>query len=143
MDNIKGTKTRARIAAVEILYRIDLIGDNPDAVTSEVILRRKLRGQASQYLRKLVSRMIEELDRIDSAISRSLTEWKLDRISFVERAILRIAVCEMLLFPEIPPKVSIDEAVELARFYGTDGSARFVNGVLDSLYKREIIVLKE
>ncbi len=140
MDNVKGAKTRARIAAVEILYRIDLMGDDPACVTLEVIARRKLRGQASQYLKTVVSSLTENIERIDSAISRSLTEWRLDRISYVERAILRIAVCEMLLFSDIPPKVSIDEAVELARFYGTEGSARFVNGVLDSLYKREILV---
>ncbi len=135
---MKGTRTRARIAAVEILYRIDLIKVETQEVLDEVIKRRRLSGESAAYLRSLVKNTMNEIERIDAMISRSLTDWKLERLSFVDRAILRLASCELLCFPEIPPKVSIDEAVELARFYGTEGAARFVNGVIDSLYKREI-----
>lgn len=139
---IKGPRTRARIAATEILYRVDLIGEDPSKITEEVIRRRRLSGRAVDYLKALIQKTISEQERIDSALSRSLTDWKLDRLSYVDRAILRLAACEILLFPDIPPKVSIDEAVELARFFGTEGSARFVNGVLDSLYKREVLASK-
>jgi len=139
-DTFKGPRTRARIAAVEILYRIDLVEAEPLQVTEEVIRRRRLRADSVDYLRTLIQKTIQEQERIDASLSRSLTDWKLNRLSYVDRAILRLATCEILLLPQIPPKVSIDEAVELARFYGTQSSARFVNGVLDSLYKREVLV---
>jgi len=138
-DARKGARTRARIAAVEVLYRIDLVDEEPSGALNEVIRRRRLKGGAAQYLRTLVQKTLREQERIDSSLSRSLTDWRLERVSYVDRAILRLAACEMLYLAEIPPKVSIDEAVELARFYGTEGSARFVNGVLDSLYKREVL----
>jgi N utilization substance protein B len=135
----KGSRTRARIAAVEVLYRIDLVDEKMSLVLNEVIKRRRLRGEAVDYLQGLVRGTMDKKERIDASLSRSLTDWRLDRLSYVDRAILRLAACEILFFPQIPPKVSIDEAVELARFYGTEGSARFVNGVLDSLYKREVL----
>lgn len=138
----KGPRTRARIAATEILYRIDLVGADATKITDEVIRRRRLSGGAADYLKALIQKTIKEQERIDSSLSRSLTDWRLDRLSYVDRAILRLAACEMLFLPDIPPKVSIDEAVELARFFGTEGSARFVNGVLDALYKREILASK-
>jgi len=125
---------------VEILYRIDLVEAEPSQVTEEVIRRRRLRADSADYLRTLIQKTIQKQERIDASLSRSLTDWKLNRLSYVDRAILRLATCEILLLPQIPPKVSIDEAVELARFYGTQSSARFVNGVLDSLYKREVLV---
>lgn len=139
-STLKGFRTRARIAAVEILYRIDLVEAEPSQVTEEVIRRRRLRADSADYLRTLIQKTIQKQERIDASLSRSLTDWKLNRLSYVDRAILRLATCEILLLPQIPPKVSIDEAVELARFYGTQSSARFVNGVLDSLYKREVLV---
>jgi len=142
-DTLKGPRTRARIAAVEILYRIDLVDADPLKVTVEVIRRRRLKTNSADYLRILIQKTIREQNRIDSSLSRSLTDWRLERLSYVDRAILRLAACEILFLAEIPPKVSIDEAVELARFFGTQGSARFVNGVLDSLYKREIPVSEQ
>lgn len=142
-STLKGPRTCARIAAVEILYRIDLVDADPLKVTVEVIRRRRLKTNSADYLRILIQKTIREQKRIDSSLSRSLTDWKLERLSYVDRAILRLAACEILFLAEIPPKVSIDEAVELARFFGTQGSARFVNGVLDSLYKREIPVSEQ
>lgn len=142
-STLKGPRTRARIAAVEILYRIDLVDADPLKVTVEVIRRRRLKTNSADYLRILIQKTIREQNRIDSSLSRSLTDWRLERLSYVDRAILRLAACEILFLAEIPPKVSIDEAVELARFFGTQGSARFVNGVLDSLYKREIPVSEQ
>ncbi|MBD3286023.1 transcription antitermination factor NusB, partial [candidate division WOR-3 bacterium] len=121
----KGTRTRARIAAVEVLYRLDLLEDeNPTTVIMEVITRRQLAGTAADYLNELAKKTLKQQMHIDAMIERSLTDWRLVRLSYVDRAILRLAACEMLYFAQIPPKVSIDEAVELARFYGTEGSAR-------------------
>ena len=142
-STLKGPRTCARIAAVEILYRIDLVDADPLKVTVEVIRRRRLKTNSAEYLRILIQKTIREQNRIDSSLSRSLTDWRLERLSYVDRAILRLAACEILFLAEIPPKVSIDEAVELARFFGTESSARFVNGVLDSLYKREIPVSEQ
>ena len=77
----------------------------------------------------------EHLLEIDEALRGALDNWRLDRLSTIDRAVLRIAAVEILHLDEIPPKVAIQEAIRLADAYGGDDSPRFVNGVLDALYK--------
>jgi len=88
------------------------------------------------YIRTVLALLDEHLPAVDSALRSALDNWRLDRLSKIDRAVLRIAATEMLYLPEIPPKVAIQEAIRLAEAYGGDDSPRFVNGVLDALYKR-------
>lgn len=123
---------------MEVLYRVDLVGDDPSPICEEVIKRRGLKSNGAQHLKSLVEKTLSMLPEIDRAIQRSLTEWRLERLSYIDRAIIRLAACELMFFADVPFKVVIDQAVELARFFDTEGSARFVNGVLDALYKHQI-----
>jgi N utilization substance protein B len=81
--------------------------------------------------------MDQHLPEIDAALRGALDNWRLDRLSRIDRAVLRIAATEMLYVDEIPPRVAIQEAIRLAEAYGGEDSPRFVNGVLDALYKRD------
>jgi N utilization substance protein B len=82
---------------------------------------------------KLLRRTVEQSNTADEIISVHAENWDLDRIAAIDRALLRMATCELLTFEEIPPKVSIDEAIEIAKKYSTPKSGPFINGILDSI----------
>jgi N utilization substance protein B len=97
---------------------------------------RRISPRRVPYVRRVLALMDEHLPEIDQALRGALDNWRLDRLSKIDRAVLRIAATEMLHVEEIPPKVAIQEAIRLAEAYGGEDSPRFVNGVLDALYKR-------
>lgn len=107
-----------------------------DEVTKEVLEKVKLNEKNLEFLDKLISKIKENKKTIDKTIKKHLINWKLERLSYIDRAILRIATCELLYFDDIPPKVSIDEAIELAKEFSDQDAKRFVNGVLDAIYKK-------
>lgn len=85
------------------------------------------------YYDKAVNMCFENIDNIDNKISEHLSGWKIERLSKVNLSILRLALCEILYFEDIPYQVSINEAVEIAKKYGEDGAPKFINGVLASI----------
>jgi len=96
---------------------------------------RQINEDSRVYLRTLVQHVADHRDRIDRELERALTNWRFDRLSVIDRNILRLAAAEMLYEEEVPFAVSIQEAIVLAEKYGTTESPRFVNGVLDALRK--------
>ncbi len=88
------------------------------------------------YLELLLEALQDHLPDVDRALQGALENWRLDRLSVMDRSILRIGATEILFLEDIPPKVSIQEGIHLAEAYGGKDSPRFVNGVLDALYKR-------
>ncbi len=125
----------AREAALETLYRLDLVGDEPDDTIEEIINRKNPSEEVESYLRRLVQTVQNSRGDIDQVLRRNLKRWNLRRLRVLDRAILRIACAEILYFDDVPPKVSINEAVDIAKKFGDDDSGRFVNGVLDGVYK--------
>jgi transcription antitermination factor NusB len=125
----------ARECALEVLYRLDLVGDEPEQTIAEILLRKNPSEEAETYLRRLVDAAQGSQSEIDSSLRKHLRRWRLERLTVLDRAILRLAAAEILYFEDIPPKVSINEAVEVAKKYGDDDAGRFVNGVLDSVYR--------
>ena len=101
-----------------------------DTVQTRVVAERRL-----PYVREVLDLMDESLPEVDRALQRALDNWRLDRLSTLDRAILRLGATEILFMEEVPPKVSIQEGIRLAESYGGPESPRFVNGVLDALYK--------
>ncbi len=106
-----------------------------DEVVKQVLEKIKLNEKNLEYLDKLISQIKEHKKKIDRTIKKYLINWDFQRLSYIDRAILRIATCELLYFEDIPPKVSIDEAIELAKEFSDDDARRFINGVLDAIYK--------
>lgn len=100
------------------------------------MFRRRIGAERRPYIRRLVEALAADTAGVDSAVQEALTNWRMERLSAIDRNILRLAATEMLHFEDIPPRVSIQEALRLAEKYGTDQSPRFVNGVLDALMRR-------
>jgi N utilization substance protein B len=96
-----------------------------------------LAGDSAQYARELVRKTFGAVEKIDGVIARHAANWELKRMAAIDRNILRLAAAELFFFGDVPYKVVIDEAVELAKRYGADESGRFVNGILDSIHKEK------
>ena len=131
-------RSKARAWALRVLYAWEARGRDGDltAVLEEFLTGRLIARGRREYLRRVVETVESDRDAIDRALQQALTNWRFDRISSIDRNILRIAAVEMLRFEDVPPRVSIQEALRLAERYGTDQSPRFVNGVLDGLMRR-------
>ncbi|MGQ9707563.1 MAG: transcription antitermination factor NusB [bacterium] len=128
----------ARESAVEVLYRLDLVGDEPEDTIEEICARKNPSEQAETYLRRLIQTVDNKRSEIDAALRHHLKRWRLERVTYIDRAILRVGCAEILYFDDIPPKVAINEAVEMAKKFGDDQAGKFVNGVLDGVYKAKV-----
>lgn len=102
-------------------------------VLEEFLVERRIARESRPYLGTLVETVDEHRESIDGALERALTNWRLERLSAIDRNILRIGAAELMFVDDVPPRVSIQEAIILAEKYGTAESPRFVNGVLDAL----------
>ena len=106
-----------------------------DALVDTVATRR-VSPRRLPYIRSVLDLLDENLEEVDAKLSSALENWRLERVGKIDRAVLRIGAVEILYIDEVPPKVSIQEAIRLAEAYGGPDSPRFVNGVLDALFKR-------
>jgi len=125
----------ARESAVEVLYRLVLVADEPEAVIQEICVRKNPSEEAESYLRRLVRTVENHRNEIDRVLKKHLKRWRLERLTFIDRAILRMGCAEILFFDDVPPKVAINEAVDIAKKFGDDNAGKFVNGVLDGVFK--------
>lgn len=130
-------RSKARGWALRILYAWDSRDDTPlEVVLDEFLSHRRIAPERRAYIRRVVQAVAADPEGLDAAIERSLTNWRLHRLATIDRNILRLAAAEMLRMEDIPPRVSIQEALTLAERYGTEQSPRFINGVLDALMQR-------
>lgn len=130
-------RSRARAWALQIHYQWESGGREGslrDALVDTTATRR-IAQRRLPYVHRLLALLDEHLPEIDRAIEEALENWRLDRLSTLDRAVLRLGAAELLYVDEVPPKVSIQEAIRLAEGYGGPDSPRFVNGVLDALFK--------
>jgi len=125
-----GVRREGREAAVQYLYLCDLNGDSN---LENFYKFRGLSPSARRFCDELVRGAAKQRESIDETIRKSTQNYELSRISAVDRNVLRVAIYEMLHCPEIPPVVSINEAIEIAKKYSTEESGRFVNGILDQI----------
>ncbi|HJV44452.1 MAG TPA: transcription antitermination factor NusB [Bacillota bacterium] len=130
------TRRQAREKAVQALYQIDMRGVDPvEAI--KVALHESLDLEEKGFLEKLVYGVLENQSTIDEGIKKYLRGWTLERLALVDRAVLRIAVYEIMYISDIPAKVSVNEALELARAFGMEESVKFINGVLANISKEQ------
>ncbi len=130
-------RTRARSIALQALYETDLVG-HPIGTTLEHRLEdASLEDRLAEFSESIVRGVWPMRDELDSFIAEHAPEWPLEQVAIVDRNIIRIALWEFAVMGKTPIKVAINEAVELAKTYGSDSSPRFINGVLGSLAVRE------
>ena len=130
-------RRRARAAVLQALYELDFTDHNPKAAVEARFEDRPLPDAAQKFAYALVSGVQTYRAYLDSVVGELAPEWPISQIAAVDRNVLRIAIYELLFEPDIPPKVAINEAVELAKMFGGESSPRFVNGVLGSLVSRD------
>lgn len=128
-------RTKCRIWALQAFYSSLLTGKDTDQALSEFFEHRRIAPHNSEFTVNLVRRLSDNLERVDSLLERHLDNWSLQRLAVLDLIMIRLAVAEFLFLEDVPPKVTINEYVQLAHMFGTQDSPRFVNGVLDAVMK--------
>jgi N utilization substance protein B len=130
-------RSRARSWALQVLYAWETRGlqESPVATLDELDNDRNIAQASLPYARELLDTFQSHHPEVDRTVQDFLSNWRLERLSVIDRNILRLAASEMLFIDDVPPRVSIQEAITLAEKYSTNESPRFVNGVLDALMK--------
>ena len=131
------SRTRARSLALQALYEIDIAGHLPGIVLEERLHEEGLEKELAEFAREIVVGVAPRFGTLDHFIAEHAPEWPMDQVAAIDRNILRIALWEFAIYGKTPIKVVINEAVELAKEYGSDSTPRFVNGVLGSLAERQ------
>lgn len=131
------TRSRARGWALQVLYAREArgAGERLPAILEDFERHRRIRPASLDYLRRLVHTLDSHAGDIDAALDRALHNWRLGRLTAIDRNILRVGAAEILHHDDVPPLAAIQEAILLAEKYGTADSPRFVNGVLDAVMK--------
>jgi len=127
-------RRRARELCLQGLYALE-ISKNPVDQVIEDVRQKETDEEILSFACQLLRATAEQNEALDQEVMSVVKNWDLNRIALVDRLILRMALCEILNFEEIPPKVTINEAIDLAKKFSTSESGRFVNGILDSLYQ--------
>ncbi|MFZ7112837.1 MAG: transcription antitermination factor NusB [Desulfatiglandales bacterium] len=129
-----GKRRRARELAIQVLFHMEYNSGDPEDCFQLVCDNFDPPEDIRPFSRELVLGVCGHRDELDRLISGSSKNWRLKRMSYVDRNILRIGVFEILFMKDIPPKVSIDEAVELGKIFGREESGSFINGILDHVF---------
>ncbi|HUI63536.1 MAG TPA: transcription antitermination factor NusB [Bacteroidota bacterium] len=122
-----------REKVVQALYAYELSGDSLEHVFDTILPPLEENKPGLEFAKKLIAKTAENRVEFDRVIRGKLNNWDFKRVALLDRIILRMGICELLHFKEIPPKVSMNEAIELAKLFSTSRSAKFVNGVLDAV----------
>jgi N utilization substance protein B len=133
-----GTRRQARTVALEALYEIDCAGHAVTAVLGERARTGVVAEDVRLFVYELVTGVINNRTKLDDLIQRYAPEWPVNQMAIIDRNVLRMAIFEIMISSSAPLRVVINEAVELAKLYGSDTSPRFVNGVLGSLVAAEV-----
>lgn len=121
-----------REKVLQLLYAFEINDDNHEGMKEE-ILSEIFDKTDFAFANALIKKVIENKNEIDKLIKSKVDNWDLTRIALIDRILLRMGICELLYFPDIPPKVSINEAIEIAKEYSTSSSGKFLNGILDAV----------
>ena len=128
-----GTRHKARTLALQALYEVDSVARQPEAVVERLLSESTLTQENADFVRELVAGTVKNQAEIDRHIKKLATAWPLNQIALVDRNVLRLAIFEILFDNKVPVKVAVNEAVELAKTFGSESSGKFVNGVLGSV----------
>jgi len=126
-------RRKARELALCALYAYEMSQNPVEQIKKEIITDQNDNNTIVTFARQLVDATVTHLKNLDEMIRIKAINWDFDRIAIIDKIILRLSISEFLYFPDIPPKVSIDEAIEISKKYSTEKSGKFINGILDSI----------
>lgn len=130
-----GQRKKARELVLKCLYAFESTGEPIDSVVAGLIADSDLSDESRLYADRLFRMVVKMTPQLDQRIERFSENWRLERIAMVDKNILRLSICEMVSFPDIPARVAVNEGVELAKKYSSRESSKFVNGILDAVLK--------
>jgi transcription antitermination factor NusB len=133
-----GKRRRSRELAIKVLFHLEFSDDDPSAAFECVCENFGFSDDVTLFSKDLVLGVCNHINELNAVITRSSKNWRLERIAKVDRCILRLAAYELIYRDDIPPKVSINEAVDLAKKFGAEESGAFINGILDKIYNTVI-----
>jgi N utilization substance protein B len=126
-------RTRARSLALQVLYEVDMSNHPPGEILKLRLEESPLSDDLAEFARQIIFGILPLTSTLDQLIAKYAPDWPLDQIAAIDRNVLRMALWEFAVYRETPLKVAINEAVELAKLYGSESAPRFVNGVLGAL----------
>ena len=132
-NNILTTRKATRAVILQVLYEVDSAKHDPHVILERMVASGRLSPSAEAFAYNLINEMLHNIEEIDRIIAKYAPSWPINQMATVDRNILRTAIYEMELSRETPPKVAINEAVNLAKAFGSDSSPKFINGVLGSV----------
>ena len=130
---MRSGRRRARVLALQALYEMDTVGHPPEETLGRLLNQNAVSEEVAVFARQLVTGVLENRERIDTVIARAAPAYPVQQLAVIDRNILRLAIHEVLMNNETPVRAAINEAIELAKKFGSDSSARFINGVLGSV----------
>ena len=139
-------KRSARVFALKMAYAYEMTQKKESLIDDNINIDQDLSKESADivsYSRKIVDTCISNMNDIDSLIASKSSNWDINRIAFIDKIIIRLALTEMLYFEDVPPKVSIVEAVEISKEFSTQDSSSFINGILDSIYNKNNIGIEK
>lgn len=122
-----------RERVMQALYAFEISKDPLDHIVDTVFLELRDHPEELSFAQNLLQRTVEHQPAIDAIIQKKAAHWDFDRIALIDRLLLRLGICELFYFEDIPPKVTINEAIEIAKRFSTEKSGQFINGILDSI----------
>ena len=132
------SRRQARECVFQGLYAMEISRNSRDKTFADMLNRYSFDENTKLFASSLYIKTLDQKQFLERTISKFLENWELTRIALLDNLILQMAVCELLFFDDVPPKVSISEAIEIAKKYSTDDSSGFVNGILDSVFKEVV-----
>ena len=130
-----GKRRSSRELALKFLYQFELNEGDLDEQIKLFLERNSSQEDVENFMKELVVSLIDKIEEIDEIIQKFSDHWVLDRMTVIDRNILRMGTCELLFNFSTPPKVVINEAIDIAKKYGNEDSPEFINGILDKVYK--------
>ena len=135
-NRLKRNRSKSRSLELQTLFEIDLTKHHIDDVLGHLMVESDLDENQLKFAREIVCGVLDKKKQIDSLIAECATEREVGDLSSLDRSVLRMGILELLDFSDTPPKVVVNEAVELAKIYGSDNSYKFVNGVLGAVLQK-------
>lgn len=132
----KSKRRLVREKVMQVLFAFEMNDESLPSLKSE-ILNDIEPGIDRDFANDLISKVLKNIQSLDELIKKRVDNWEMSRIALIDRILLRMGICEILYFTDIPPKVSINEAIEISKEYSTAGSAKFINGILDAILSDE------
>lgn len=132
----KSKRRIVREKVLQILYAYEMNQDSLQPLSLDIL--SDIDDEADKtFAQELIRKVLDNIADLDTRIVERVTNWEMNRIALIDKILLRMGICELLYFPDIPPKVSINESIEIAKDFSTAGSAKFINGVLDAILDDE------